>query len=431
MHEIHSVRDDANTSVKADGQSYEYEYAIQTTIIKTADCTLSKISAMPPAQIKQDLNRSGWETTDFPSVCENCLPSNPYVKMLKEDYGAECKLCTRPFTVFSWSGEGRAHGRKRRTNICLTCARLKNACQCCIMDLQFGLPIVIRDKALELIAPGPQSDINREYFAQNNERAIEEGRAGVEEYEKADEKARELLRRLAQSKPYFRKGKELDQEGNPVYGGPSGSALGGNAAVGAGLGGPGPIRSRDSRAAVAVGARPGGKKRPIGANAPPPGPKDWIPPADESIMSLFVTGIEDDLPEYKIRDHFKAFGKIKSLVVSHMTHCAFVNYETREGAERAAAECKGRVVIAGCPLRVRWSQPKAIGVMDKEERAKMLRDGRSAFPNAKRATGQQKTLEGGSAQEGDASGPGQNLSGLVVAAPPGGDDVQYESLAGN
>jgi pre-mRNA-splicing factor RBM22/SLT11 len=46
---------------------------------------------MPP-QIKQDLNRSGWETTDFPSVCETCLPDNPYVKMLKEDYGAECKL---------------------------------------------------------------------------------------------------------------------------------------------------------------------------------------------------------------------------------------------------------------------------------------------------------------------------------------------------
>lgn len=47
---------------------------------------------MPPPQIKKDLNRSGWESTDFPSVCENCLPENPYVKMLKEDYGAECKL---------------------------------------------------------------------------------------------------------------------------------------------------------------------------------------------------------------------------------------------------------------------------------------------------------------------------------------------------
>ena len=46
---------------------------------------------MPP-QIKQDLNRSGWETTDFPSVCESCLPENPYVQMLKEDHGAECKV---------------------------------------------------------------------------------------------------------------------------------------------------------------------------------------------------------------------------------------------------------------------------------------------------------------------------------------------------
>lgn len=49
---------------------------------------------MPP-QIKQDLNRAGWESTDFPSVCENCLPDNPYVKMLKEDYGLECKLVRR------------------------------------------------------------------------------------------------------------------------------------------------------------------------------------------------------------------------------------------------------------------------------------------------------------------------------------------------
>jgi pre-mRNA-splicing factor RBM22/SLT11 len=383
---------------------------------------------MPP-QIKQDLNRSGWETTDFPSVCENCLPENPYVKMLKEDHGAECKLCTRPFTVFSWSGDGRAHGRKRRTNICLTCARLKNACQCCIMDLQFGLPIVIRDKALELIAPGPQSEINREYFAQNNEQAIEEGRAGVEEYEKADEKARELLRRLAQSKPYFRKGREVDTEGNMVAGG-SGSSLGGNAAVGAGLGGAGPIRTRDSRAAAAVGAR-GGRKGPLAANAPPPGPKDWIPPNDRNIMSLFVTGIEDDLPEYKIRDFFKGFGKIKSLVVSHMTHCAFVNYETRDGAERAAAECKGRAVIAGCPLRVRWSVPKAIGTMDKEERTEMLRDGRSAFPQANRR-GPQKAIAGAGAQGGgSAAAQGDGLSGLAVAAPPGADDVQYASLSGN
>jgi pre-mRNA-splicing factor RBM22/SLT11 len=41
---------------------------------------------MPP---KQDLNRSGWESTDMPSACEKCLGDNPYVQVLKEDYGAE------------------------------------------------------------------------------------------------------------------------------------------------------------------------------------------------------------------------------------------------------------------------------------------------------------------------------------------------------
>ncbi|KAB5559643.1 Pre-mRNA-splicing factor slt-11 [Coniochaeta sp. 2T2.1] len=372
---------------------------------------------MPP-QIKQDLNRSGWESTDFPSVCENCLPANPYVKMLKEDFGAECKLCTRPYTVFQWAAD-RAHGRKKRTNICLTCARLKNACQCCIMDLQFGLPIVIRDKALELVAPGPSSDINREYFAQNNERAIEEGRAGIEEYDKADDKARELLRRLAQSKPYFRKGRAVDEEGNESTASPGG---------GSGSG-PGPVRSRDSR--PGSGARPA-RKAPFAAINQPPTPKDWLPPSDPNIMSLFVTGIEDDLPEFKIRDFFKPFGKIKSLVVSHMSHCAFVNYETREAAEKAAEECKGRAVIAGCPLRIRWGQPKAIGTMNKEERLEMIRDGRSAFARPKGAPGGQKAIEGGGSAQGQGRAQQKDdLAGLAVAPPPGQDEVQYESLAGN
>lgn len=387
---------------------------------------------MPP-QIKQDLNRSGWETTDFPSVCESCLPDNPYVKMLKEDYGAECKLCTRPFTIFSWSGD-RAHGRKKRTNICLTCARLKNCCQCCMLDLSFGLPIAVRDAALKMVAPGPGSEINREYFAQNMEKEIEEGRGGTEEYEKADEKGRELLRKLAASKPYFRKGRAIE-DGAAAAASGSGSG-GGSPAVGAGVGGPGPIRTSDSRAARATGAGPRGnnKKRPFpSASQLPPGPKDWQPPSDKSIMSLFVTGVEDDLPEYKLREFFKVHGKIKSLVCSHMSHCAFVNYETRASAEKAAEACQGRAVIAGCPLRVRWSVPRAVGTMNKEQRGEMIRDGRSAFADVRK----QKAIEGRQAnlltQGGeDGSEPQQQEDSLdIVAAPPGADDVNYASLAGN
>ncbi|PHH77053.1 hypothetical protein CDD82_3681 [Ophiocordyceps australis] len=374
---------------------------------------------MPP-QIKQDLNRSGWESTDFPSVCEHCLPENPYVKMLKEDYGAECKLCTRPFTVFAWNSD-RAQGRKKRTIICLTCARLKNCCQGCMLDLSFGLPIAVRDAALKMVAPGPQSDINREFFAQNNEKLIEEGKAGVEEYEKTDDKARELLRRLANSKPYFRKGRTVDESEL--------SATGGNAVVGAGLGGPGPIRTRDTRAAAAAGAGPrhargGGRAgRQVFPSAAqlPPSPRDWLPPNDPNIQSLFVTGIEDDLPEHKVRDFFKVHGKIKSLVCSHMSHCAFINYETREAAEKAAAACQGRAVISGCPLRIRWGQPRAVGNMNKEERAQMLRDAR--IPRTL-GRNQQYSIEGGEAHPGSAGAS-------MIAAPPGAEDTpQYSSLAG-
>ncbi|CAI6086653.1 unnamed protein product [Clonostachys chloroleuca] len=377
---------------------------------------------MPP-QIKQDLNRSGWESTDFPSVCEKCLPENPYVRILKEDHGDQCKLCTRPFTVFSWNGD-RGQGRKKRTMICLTCARSKNCCQTCMLDLSFGLPIAVRDAALKMVAPGPQSDINREYFAQNNEKLIEEGKAGVEEYEKTDEKARELLRRLAQSKPYFRKGRPVDEAEVEAS-----RAAGGNAAVGAGVGGPGPIRTRDTRAAIAAGARTGGKGRRVFPSAAqlPPSPRDWQPPADKNIMSLFVTGVEDDLPEYKIRDFFKVHGKIKSLVCSHMSHCAFVNYETREAAEKAALACQGRAVIAGCPLRIRWGQPKAIGNMDKQERASMLHDARAGISRSK-----PRSIEG-------ASGSAQQSSDQLaiaappsaIAAPPGAEDgPAYASLQG-
>ena len=57
-----------------------------------------------------------------------------------------------------------------------------------MLDLSFGLPIVVRDAALKMVATGPESSINREYYAQENEREIEEGRGGLEEYEKTDEK---------------------------------------------------------------------------------------------------------------------------------------------------------------------------------------------------------------------------------------------------
>ncbi|KAL1311195.1 hypothetical protein AAFC00_001390 [Neodothiora populina] len=396
---------------------------------------------MPP---KQDLNRSGWESTDMPSCCEKCLGDNPYVQMLKEEHGLECKICTRPFTVFRWKADRTA--RQKKTNICLTCARLKNCCQCCMLDLSFGLPIVVRDAALKMITPGPNSEINREYYAQNHEHEIEEGGGAVEAYEKTDEKARELLRRLAQSEPYYKKQRRLDEENasssssgqKTLEAGPSSASTGSNAV--------GPVRTRDSKqggygnrsepyaAPSARGGRGGARGRPFPNTATlPPRPEDILPPADKNVLSLFITGVEDDLPEHALRTHFSQYGALRSLVCSHRSHCAFVNYMSREGAEAAAAACQGRANVKGVPLRVQWGKPKALDNMDRETRMAHARAGRETQAASKAAAAGPRAIASGGASS-SAQAAKDDLDSLTanIAAPPGqeSEDVQYASLAG-
>lgn len=369
---------------------------------------------MPVAQIKQDLNRSGWETTDFPSSCENCLPDNPYVQMLKEDYGAECKICTRPFTVFRWKADRTA--RTKRTNICLTCARLKNCCQCCMLDLSFGLPLTVRDAALKMVAPGPNSEINREYYAQEHEKEIGEGRGAIEAYDKTDDKARDLLRRLATSQPYYKRQRPV--ESNDEEKEPERKQIGY---------GPGPVRTSDPKKA-AGGAGPPRRARPV-PGARPPQPDDWLPPQDPNIVSLFVTGVEDDLPEHAIRTFFTQFGQLRSLVCSHRSHCAFVNFASREAAEKAAAECQGKAIIHGCPLRVRWGKPKPLDSTDREQRLEWAKEGRQTAAGADPS--HRESIAGPARKGAIETAPEEESSSYDVAAPPGADQPHYASLAGD
>jgi pre-mRNA-splicing factor RBM22/SLT11 len=301
-----------------------------------------------------------------------------------------------------------------------------------MLDLSFGLPIVVRDAALKMVAPGPQSAVNREYFAQNHERAIEEGTdESLEGYAKTEEKGRELLRRLARSEPYYRKAKRITGEEETAEG-PSASV---GPATTTETHRPGPIRTRGGVAAGTIRGGRGGARggRPSVAQLPPTA-ADIDPPRDKSITSLFVTGVEDDLPEYKIREFFTAYGKLRSLVCSHMSHCAFVNYAERSSAEKAAEALQGRAVIAGCPLRVKWGKPKPIGMMDKEERAAVGREGRAAFAKPERQGGGQGhgQIEGSGRLAIEGGGGQQELASLTaVAPPPGQDEPQYASLAGN
>ncbi|KAK6543269.1 Pre-mRNA-splicing factor slt11 [Orbilia ellipsospora] len=354
---------------------------------------------MPP---KADINRSGSESTDFPSVCENCLPENPYVQMIKENYGAECKICTRPFTVFKWLPD--RNSRYKKTNICLTCARLKNCCQCCMLDLSFGLPIVVRDAALKLVAQGPSSEINKQYYAQNTENHLTEGQI-PEEYEKTDSAARDLLKRLATSEPYYKRPRRNRDDGS---GGITNRS------------GPGPIRTRGGSGDKSKGGRGsgGGGRGPI-RNFPsaaqlPAGPQDIEPPADISITSLFLLGVEDDLAEHSIRTFFSAFGQIRSIVCVHHSRCAFVNFQTRAGAEAAAESCQGKAIIAGCPLRIMWGKPRPLGNIDRSQVTAMAK---KSSPNAGKFTDHGNP----NSQDQEKS----NLDAMEPLVPPGSGDEGF------
>lgn len=297
-----------------------------------------------------------------------------------------------------------------------------------MLDLSFGLPITVRDAALKMVAPGPTSSINREYYAQEHERELEEGRGAVEEYEKTDEKARDLLRRLANSEPYYKKQRRLEASGEEEKPTPQPKQIGY---------GPGPIRTNEGRrGGTSRGARPptGGKRPFPGTSQLPPQPKDILPPSDPNITSLFVTGVEDDLPEHAVRTFFAPFGTIRSLICSHRAHCAFINYATREGAEKAAVVCQGKAIVQGCPLRVQWGKPKPLDNMDREERMDLARQGRqtlAAVRTAESGAGhiQQITIESGAAQNED--GEDITVGTYAVVPPPGTEEVQYASLTGD
>lgn len=148
--------------------------------------------------IRSGAQKMGWEEADFPILCETCLGDNPYVRMLKQPLGKECKICTRPFTVFKWKAGTK--GRFKKTEVCQTCAKLKNVCQTCLFDLQYGLPVEIRDKFLgENKINVPTVDSNRDYWAQIANNNIDNLALPYDNKEAKNP----ILEKIARSQPYY------------------------------------------------------------------------------------------------------------------------------------------------------------------------------------------------------------------------------------
>ncbi|KAK4275884.1 hypothetical protein QN277_018896 [Acacia crassicarpa] len=299
-------------------------------------------------RLLRDHEADGWERSDFPIICESCLGDNPYVRMTKAEYDKECKICTRPFTVFRWR-PGR-DARYKKTEICQTCSKLKNVCQVCLLDLEYGLPVQVRDTALSISSHDaiPKSDVNREYFAEEHDRKT---RAGLD-YESSYGKVRanDTILKLQRTTPYYKRNRAHICS---FY-------IRGECTRGA------ECPYRHEMPVTGELSQQNIKDRYYGVNDPvalkllgKAGEMTSLePPEDETIRTLYVGGLDARVSEQDLRDHFYAHGEIESIKMVLQRACAFVTYTTREGAEKAAEELSNKLVIKGLRLKLMWGRPQ-------------------------------------------------------------------------
>ena len=119
---------------------------------------------------------------DFPYVCETCLGPNPYVRMLRLPPNARtCSVSKRPYTAFRWTPGPAA--RPKETIIAAEVAVAKNVCQTCLMDMEYNVPVAVRDALHAARTPAdaassaqatPAVETNRDFFWANQRQAFDE-----------------------------------------------------------------------------------------------------------------------------------------------------------------------------------------------------------------------------------------------------------------
>ncbi|KAG0196508.1 RNA binding motif protein 22, partial [Mortierella sp. NVP41] len=185
--------------------------------------------------------------------------------------------------------------------ICQACSKVKNVCQTCLFDLEFGLPVQVRETAFGLDDNTPRSTVSKEYFAQNMDAHFQyiENELGSGGFGRAESTGREMLKKLQRTEPYY-------------------------------------MRNRQHICSFFVkGNCTRGAECPYRHEMPIEGELKNQNLRDRSITSLFISGLTDAVQEKDLKGFFYVFGEIKSVVVARKSNCAFINFATRTGAELA------------------------------------------------------------------------------------------------
>lgn len=280
--------------------------------------------------------------SEVPLLCSKCLIGDN-VRMIKQTDGETCKICTRPFNVFRWQVNDGSK-RSKKTLICKTCAVLKNCCQSCMLDVNFLIPIDMRDTALKMagldhLVTELSNSRNSEVKAIIADKLQAKGET-IQDNEKAVEILNQIAAGINLNPP--------DPVAKPV---------------------PKQLKSKDNTISSSLTKII--KKLPFNGTLNIP---------DNSITSFFIFGFPEDTPQYVITEYFEQFGKILSITILHRAQCGFIGLNSRKAAEALASSTMtnglninkstaGLVLLnKTIPVRLVWSEIKQLGISSSEHR---------------------------------------------------------------
>ena len=80
----------------------------------------------------------------------------------------------------------------------------------------------------------------------------------------------------------------------------------------------------------------------------------------QTIQTVYVGGVTEDITEQDIRDKFYCYGEIRSIRVVPKSSCAFVVYSTRMAAQEAVNKLHHNLSIKDKNLKVAWGRPQTL-----------------------------------------------------------------------
>jgi len=217
--------------------------------------------------------------------------------------------------------------------------------------LEYGLPVQVRDEALQITDTIPKGQVNKEFFTQNAEAqmALEQTPQPYGQLAKATG-SNEVLTKLARSAPFYKRNQphicSFYVKGECKRGEEC------------------PYRHEKPTDPDDPLSNQNIRDRFYGVNDPVAEKlltrykelPQLETPEDKTITTLYIGNVVD-LNEDQIRGYFYQYGEIRSVTIVPKQSCAFIQFTQREAAERAAKETFNNLEIDGKRLTVKWGKP--------------------------------------------------------------------------